>query len=89
MEFFLGCYEFIEGDLIRVVKTTRNKRKILRDYNIATFIALIQKEDNPTTFEKIWPISLCNCIYKSSKKFFLEYLKGYYQNKYLKINLSS
>jgi hypothetical protein len=25
MEFFLGCYEFIEGDLIRVVENIKHK----------------------------------------------------------------
>jgi hypothetical protein len=30
----------------------------------ATFIALIQKAYNPSSFEDFKPISLCNCIYK-------------------------
>jgi hypothetical protein len=42
MELFLGCYELIEGNLRRVVETTRNIGKILGDYNIA-FITFIQK----------------------------------------------
>jgi hypothetical protein len=67
VEFFLGCYEFIEEYLQRVVETTRTQGKMLGAFN-TTFLALIPKEDNPTTFEKFRPISLCNCIYKIISK---------------------
>jgi len=54
---FLGCYEWIEDDLRRVVEATRTTGKMLGAFN-TTFIALIPKEDNPTSFEKFKPISL-------------------------------
>jgi len=34
----------------------------------STFIALIPKVDKPTSFKEIWPISLCNCVYKGISK---------------------
>jgi len=33
-----------------------------------TFIELIPKTDNPSSFENFWPISLCNCLYKIISK---------------------
>jgi len=45
------------------VEPTRTTSKMIRYYN-TTFIALIPKEDNPITFKKFNPISLCSCIYK-------------------------
>jgi hypothetical protein len=74
VELFLGCYDFIEEDLRRVVEATKTTRKMLRAYN-TTFIALIPKEDNPTSFEKFRPISLCNCIYKIISKVIARRLK--------------
>jgi hypothetical protein len=46
-----------------VVDLTRSIGKTFGAFN-TTFIALIPKVDNPTSFEKFRPISLCNCIYK-------------------------
>jgi hypothetical protein len=57
MKFFLGCYEFIEEYLRRVVEAIINTGKMPRDYN-NNFIALIPKEDNPTKFQNFLPISL-------------------------------
>jgi hypothetical protein len=74
MELFLGCYEFIEDDLRRVVEATRTTGKMLGAFN-TTFIALIPKEDNLTSFEKFRPISLCNCIYKIISKVIARRLK--------------
>jgi hypothetical protein len=79
VEFFLGCYEFIEEDLQRVVETTRTQGKMLGDFN-TTFLALIPKEDNPTTFEKFRPISLCNFIYKIISKVIAKRLKSVLSN---------
>jgi hypothetical protein len=79
MEFFLGCYDFIEEYLQRVVETTRTQGKMLGAFN-TTFLALIPKEDNPTTFEKFRPISLCNCIYKIISKVIARRLKSVLSN---------
>jgi len=75
VEFFLGCYEFIEEYLSKVVGATRIIGKMLRTYN-TTFISLIPKEDNPTTFENFRPISLCNYTYKIISKVIARRLKN-------------
>jgi hypothetical protein len=84
----LGCYEFIEDDMRRVLEATRTTGKILESYN-TSFIAMIPKEDNPTSFEKSRVISLCNCFYKLSQNLLPKDLKWYYQNKYLESSLDS
>jgi hypothetical protein len=61
------------------VETTKNQRKMLEAFN-TTFIALILIEDNPTTFEKFKPISLCNCIYKIISKVISKRLKSVLSN---------
>eukprot|EP01018_Ginkgo_biloba_P002192 Gb_33330 [translate_table: standard] len=63
VEFLLGCFYFIETDLLRVIEESRSLAKMLFAFN-STFIALIPKTDNPESFEDFRPISLCNCIYK-------------------------
>jgi len=55
VEFFLGFYELIGDEFIRV--------EILEAF-ISTFIAMIPKSAKPSSFKKFKPISLCNCIYK-------------------------
>jgi hypothetical protein len=82
VELFLGCYEFIEEDLRRVVEATRTTGKMLGAFN-TTFIALIPKEDNQHLLKNFRPISLCNCIYKIISKVISRRLKRYYQNKSL------
>jgi len=74
MESFLGCYEFIEEDLKMVVETTKNIGKILGVYN-TTFISLISKEENLTSFKKFRLISLCNYKYKIISKVIARILK--------------
>jgi hypothetical protein len=74
VEFFLGCFEFIGEYLRRVVKETRTIGKMLGYFN-TNFLALIPKDDNPTSFEKFKPISLCNCIYKIISKVIVRRLK--------------
>eukprot|EP01018_Ginkgo_biloba_P003770 Gb_15008 [translate_table: standard] len=63
VEFFLGFYEVIEEDLMSVIEESRSSGRILAAFN-TTFIALIPKSDNPSSFDEYRPISLCNCIYK-------------------------
>jgi hypothetical protein len=74
VEFFIGCFEFIGEDLRRVVEASRTIGKMLGAFN-TTFLALIPKDDNPSSFDKFRPISLCNCIYKIISKVIVRRLK--------------
>eukprot|EP01018_Ginkgo_biloba_P010531 Gb_16175 [translate_table: standard] len=56
-----------ERDLLKVVEESRVHGKVLASFN-ATFIALIPKGDNPSSFEEYKPISFYNCIYKIVSK---------------------
>jgi hypothetical protein len=63
MDFFLGFYDLIEGDFLRVVEESRSSRKVHNYFNII-FSALILKKENPSLFDDFKLISLYNCIYK-------------------------
>jgi hypothetical protein len=52
---------------------------MLGDFN-KTFLTMIPKEYNPTTFEKFRPISLCKCIYKIVLKLISRRLKSVLSN---------
>lgn len=62
-EFFADFFEVLSEDMLRVVKEVRLSGRMSWSYN-STFIALIPKVDYPTSFDKLQPISLCNCLYK-------------------------
>jgi hypothetical protein len=76
MDFCIGCFDFIGEDLRRVVEATRTTGKMLGAFN-TTFLALIPKDDNPTSFEKFRPIYLCNCIYKINSKIIAKIVKRF------------
>jgi hypothetical protein len=63
IEFFQSSSDILGRDLLRVVNEARLNGRILAPFN-ATFIALIPKTDNPSSFEDFRLISLCNGIYK-------------------------
>jgi hypothetical protein len=67
IEFFLGFFDLLGNDILKVVEESRKNGRIHEPLN-ATFIALIPKSDNPTTFDDFRLISLCNCIYKIISK---------------------
>jgi hypothetical protein len=56
------------------VESSRIFGKTIDDFN-TTFIALIPKDDNSTSLEKLRPISLCNCIHKLISKLIARRLK--------------
>jgi hypothetical protein len=56
------------------VEETRLNGLILPPFN-TTFLALIPKKDEPTSFEDFRRISLCNCIYKIIAKIISKCLK--------------
>lgn len=67
IELFLGFFDVMGEDLLKVVEESRRSGRIHAPIN-ATFIALIPKVDKPETFDDIRPISLCNCLYKIISK---------------------
>jgi hypothetical protein len=46
VEFFIGFYELLEKDLLKVVEEVKSSRKVSSSLN-ATFIALILKKNKP------------------------------------------
>jgi len=69
MEFFQHFF-----DLIGVVEESLDKGSIYEPFN-STFLALIPKMDDPSSFEEFSHISLCNCIYKIIAKVIAVHLK--------------
>eukprot|EP01018_Ginkgo_biloba_P012862 Gb_10551 [translate_table: standard] len=67
VNFFKVTWDIIKEDLLRCCEESRQSGKILGRMN-ATFIALIPKEKNPTSFDRFKPISLCNTSYKIISK---------------------
>ena len=65
--FYRVCWTVIKKDLLRTIKSFQLKTKIGGCTN-STFLALIPKEVNPTTFEIFRPIYIFNASYKILSK---------------------
>ena len=65
--FYKVCWNKINTDLLRMVKSFQQKNKVGGSTN-STFLALIPKEVNPSTFGIFRPIYLCNVSYKILSK---------------------
>ena len=65
--FYRVCWTVIRKDLLRMIKAFQLKDKVGGCTN-STFLALIPKEVNPSTFDRFRPISLCNASYKIFSK---------------------
>ena len=63
MEFFLGFFDPLGGDLLAAAELSRLEGRMEGALN-STFISLIPKKDKPLTFMDFRPISLCNLMYK-------------------------
>lgn len=63
IHFYRICWELIKSDLLRMIHGFMRKTKVRGRIN-STFLALIPKEANPTSFERYRPISVCNASYK-------------------------
>lgn len=63
VEFYIDFYNLLEEEILRLVEESRLSSKVSGSLN-ATFIALILKRSEPSSFGDFRPISLCNLIYK-------------------------
>ena len=63
VEFFLHFFELVGHDLLDMVEETRIRGELINSIN-STFMALIPKVNNPSTFSDFCMISLCNLCYK-------------------------
>jgi hypothetical protein len=67
VEFFSSFFDLVSEDLVQVVEESRNFGNIPGCLN-STFLTLIPKENNPSSFGDYRPISLCNLCYKLISK---------------------
>ena len=74
IHFYRICWPIIKYDLLRMISSFLRKAKIGGCTN-STFLALIPKEANIASFDRFWPISLCNASYKILAKLLANRLK--------------
>jgi len=63
IEFCIAFFDILGNDLLKIVEQCRRSGRISSAIK-STFIALIPKDNFPTSFNDFRPISLCNCLYK-------------------------
>ena len=64
----------MKSDLLRMINAFQKKAKMGGCTN-STFIALIPKEVNPSSYDRFKPISLCNASYKIIAKLLANILR--------------
>eukprot|EP00253_Pinus_taeda_P029442 PITA_29442 len=74
IHFYRICWELIKLDLLRMIHGFMRKAKVGGEIN-STFLALIPKEENPGSFDRYMPISLCNSSYKIVAKLLANIIK--------------
>ena len=75
IHFYRTCWEIIKVDLLRMIKAFHQKAKVGGSTN-STFLALISKEVNPSSFDTFKHISLCNASYKILAKLMANKIKS-------------
>ena len=74
IHFYRVCWNIIKFDFFRMISSFLRKTKVGGCTN-STFVALIPKEVNPTSFDRFLPISFCNAFYKILAKLLANRLK--------------
>lgn len=67
MKFYLEFFDFVKGDILKVVQESQCSQKVLRALN-STFLALIPNKKDYAAFKDFISISYCNVIYKIISK---------------------
>ena len=75
IQFFLDFFDMIGEELTSTAKQARVDGYVPSSVN-STFLTLIPKCENPSTFAYFRPISLCNLIYKVISKIAATHLKS-------------
>ncbi|XP_040991014.1 uncharacterized protein LOC121238253 [Juglans microcarpa x Juglans regia] len=65
--FYLSCWDLIKEDVIEVAKDFFSGSTLPRFYT-ASYLVLILKVEDPKSFDKFLPISLCSVAYKIFSK---------------------
>jgi hypothetical protein len=79
IHFYRACWDIIKIDLLKMIKAFHKRAKVGGNTN-STFLALIPKEVNPSSFERFRPISLCNASYKIMSKLLENRIKPLLEN---------
>jgi hypothetical protein len=66
-KFFVYFFDLDREDILAMVEESRTSGAIPGGLN-ATFLTLIPKANNPSSFDDFRPISLCNLTYKTISK---------------------
>jgi hypothetical protein len=72
--FYQKCWHIIKRDLLRMIQYVQKSAKLGGNTN-STFLALIPKNLNPSSFSRFRPISLCNVSYKLITKIIANRIK--------------
>lgn len=75
IEFFIHFFDLVKMDILSMVEESRMSGKI-HQYISSTYISLIPKKENATSFLDFKPISLCNAIYKIISKIIAGRIQG-------------
>jgi hypothetical protein len=86
IEFFLGFYDLLGVDILKVVEESRSGGFMYPSFN-STFISLIPKSDYPISMNDFRSISLYNYINKIIAKIIARGSRRSYQPPFLKRNL--
>lgn len=74
ISFYREFWHLIKKDLLKMIRWSLRKGKLGGSTN-STYLALIPKENRPSTFSRFRPISLCNSAYKIIAKILSARLK--------------
>jgi hypothetical protein len=74
IHFFRSSSHTIRFDFVKMLQYVKKSNRLGRGTN-STFLVLIPKEDNPSSFSQFHPISLCDSSYKVLMKIITSRLK--------------